>query len=309
MNREPCPRCGAERPGLGACPECGYEDPHPGVLGAYRQAAGRLREQPSLFWPFVLPTLVLVGLRVLLFLGGDLGGQASGTADVVEGLAGVLVFALGLAWYFAAIGSVVPARQEGRPRVPEGPVYVASALGAAIVASPLAGFVLLVGLTGPANLNALGLVGAVLLLLASLVAAGRAVGAPVEAALSGDWSWATLRQASRRGRERGGLGLVFLAFLALVPLVVLPGLASLVLADPWAGYLQLAASVVGLVLVGAWTGVAVAIGLSGGLEGVQRSFACPRCRAEAHVEGGRGRCPECGLEGPYYPGAGPAPGR
>lgn len=307
MNREPCPRCGAERPGLGACPSCGYEDPHPGVLGAYRQALGRLREQPSLIVPFVLPTLVLVGLRALLFVGGDVGSGAEGTADVVEGLAGVLVLFLGMGWYLAAIGSVVPAREEGGPSVPEGPVYVASAVGAALVAAPLAGFVLLVGLTGPANLDAFGLVGAVLLLLGSLVAAGRAVGAPVQAALSGDWSWATLRQASERGRENGGLGLVFLAFLMLVPLVVVPAVTSIVLSDPLAGYVQLALTVLGLVLVGAWTGLAVAIGLSGGLAGVQRRFACPYCQAEAVVEGGRGRCPECGLEGPFYPGAGPAP--
>lgn len=303
MSREVCPRCGSQRPVLGPCPECGWEDPHPGVLGAYRQAAGRLRERPGLVVPFALPTLLLLGLRGLLYLGGDLGTATGSEPDLIEGLAGVLVLYLGVAWYFAAVGSIVPAREDGGARVPEGPVYVASALGAALVAAPIAGFVLLVGLVGPANLDAFGLVGSVLLLLGSLVAAGRAVGLPVEAALSNTWSGQTVRQANERGRENGGLGLVFLAFLMLVPLAILPPLASAVLADPWGGYLQLVVTLVGLTLVGAWTGLAIALGLSGGLPNVESRFTCPRCEGEAVAQGGRATCARCGLEGPFYLGA------
>lgn len=297
MTREPCPRCGSQRPALGSCPACGYEDPHPGVLGAYRQALGDLVSHPSILLPFLLPTLLMLGLRALLYVGGDLGTRG----DVVEGLAGVLVLYLGMSWYMAAIGSVKDLEQG--PTMPGGPVYVASAIGAALVTAPLAGFVLLVGLQGPENVGALGLTAAILLLLGSLVAAGRAVGLPVEAAVSGSWSLPTLKRANRRGRENGGLGLVFLAFLLLVPLVVLPPILQAFVPDPWAGYGQLALSLAGLTLVGAWTGRAIAIGLLGGVGVVEEGFACPRCGAEAHVEGGRATC-ACGLEGPYYPGAG-----
>jgi predicted RNA-binding Zn-ribbon protein involved in translation (DUF1610 family) len=302
MTRDACPRCGAERPVLGPCPECGFEDPHPGVLGAYRQAARRIREEPSLVLPFVLPTLLLLGLRGLLYVGGEVGTAPAGEPDVVEGLIGVLVLYLGMSWYFAALGSLVPARQQGRPRVPEGPVYVGSAVAAAAVAAPIAGVVLLVGIPGPENLNAFGLVGAVLLLLGSMVAAGRSVGLPVETALSGDWSWTAVKRANRRGRENGGLGLVFLAFLMLVPLVVVPALANLLAPPALAGPLQLVVTVLGLTLVGAWTGTAIAIGQAGELAGATRTFECPRCGATARVEGGRARCQSCQLEGPFYAG-------
>lgn len=295
--RGDCPRCGSRRPTLGPCPECGYEEPHPGVLGSYRRALARLREDPRLLVPFLLPTLLLVGLRALLYVGGGVGDRGG----LVEGLAGVVVFALGLGWYLAAVGSVVPGRERGGPSVPEGPVYVASAVGAGAVAAPIAGFVLLVELQGPANVGAIGLVASVLLLLSSLVAAGRATGLPVEAALSQRWSRETLQRANRRGRENGGLGLVFLAFLMLVPLVVLPPLARLALAPPWADLAALVVGLVGLTVVGALVGVAVAVALSGGAAVVE-SFACPRCGAEARAEGGRAECGECGLEGPYYAG-------
>jgi len=300
MSREACPRCGAERPVLGPCPACGYEDPHPGVLGAYRQAAARVREEPRLIVPFLLPTLWLVGLRALSYAGGGLSGGAEAT--LLAGLADVLVLYLGVTWYFAAVGSVVPARSEGGPEVPEGPVYVASALGGAIVAAPIAAFVLVVGLAGPENLSAYGLVGAVLLLLGSLVAAGRAAGLPVEAALSKRWSWETFKHANERGREHGGLGLLFLAFLMLVPLVVVPALANLLAPPALAGPLQLVVTVLGLTLVGAWTGTAIAIGQAGELAGTTRTFECPRCGATARVESGRARCEGCQIEGPFYAG-------
>lgn len=297
MKREPCPRCGSERPTLGPCPECGYEDPHPGVLGSYRQAIGEIVAEPKLLVPFLFPTLLLFGLRGLIFVGGGFG-QAS---DLVEGLADVLTLYLGMSWYFAAIGSVTT-RPGGGPEMPAGPVYVASGIGAAFVAAPITGFVLLVGLQGPGNLGAIGLVATILLLLSSLVAAGRSIGLPVEAAISDTWSWPTLKHANERGRENGGLGLVFLAVLMLIPLVIVPALTPLVAPEPWAGYAQLVVSFIGLTFVGAWTGLAAAIGLSGGDGGIQEEFTCPRCGKQAHAQAGRARC-ECGLEGPYYPGA------
>lgn len=299
--REACPRCGAQRPSLGACPECGYEDPHPGVLGSYRRAFGELVARPSLLVPFLAPTLLIVALRLVTFLGAS-NGTAQGT--VLEGLAGVVVLFLGLTWYFVAAASVVPSREQGRPEMPAGPTYVASAAAAGLVALPLLGFVLLVGLVGPASLGALGLLGSILLLFAALVLAGRAVGLPVEAALSGDWGLSTLSAGNERARERGGLGLVFLALLLLVPLALAGPIVQAVLPEPWAGAVVLAVTVLGLTVVGAWAGLAFAIGLAGGDVGVEATFECPACGETARVEGGRARC-ECGLEGPYYPGPRP----
>jgi hypothetical protein len=266
------------------------------VLGSYRQAWGEIVDQPSLLAPFVLPTILLFALRGLLYLGGHL----SAAGRVVEGLAGVLVLYLGMSWYFAAIGSVTD-RDRAGPEVPGGPVYVASAVGAAIVAAPLAGFVLLVGLQGPQSLGAIGLLASVLLLLVSLVAAGRSLGLPVEAALSGTWSTQTLVRANDRGRENGGLGLVFLAFLLLIPLLVLPPVTQRVIPAPWAGYTQLVVSFLGLTFVGALSGSAAAIALWEGRAGVEETFTCPLCGEGARAQAGRASC-ECGLEGPYYAG-------
>lgn len=267
------------------------------MLGAYREALGRLREHPQLLFAFLLPTLLLVGLRALLYVGGSL----SGMSELVEGLAGVLVLYLGMGWYNAAIGSIVPARSKGGPQVPEGPVYLASAIAAAMVAAPLAAFVLLVGLQGPENMGAFGLMGSVLLLLGSLVAAGRSVGLPVEASLSGTWGVRTLKRGNQRAREQGGLGLVFLAFLLLVPLVLVGPLTQTLLPGTWPAYAQLAITLLGLTFVGAWAGMAIAIALSGGAVTIVREFACPQCGATASAQQGQARC-ECGLEGPFYSG-------
>lgn len=300
MSRQSCPRCGSQRPVLGPCPECGYEDPHPGVLGAYREALDVLRRRPGLLVPFLVPVAVLLATQGLLT-------TVEGTTQVAtprEVAAGLTALFLQAGWYFLVLGAIVPAVRgtEGASLVPEGPVYVAAAQGALLVVAPwalLAGILLLQPAGG---LGALALVASLVLLISTIVAAGRAVGLPVEAALSGAHGLALFRQGNRRARENGGLGLAFLALLALAVAFAGPAIAIRVLAGQASTVLMVALGSVTSWLVGAWAGAAMAIGLAGGSQVVQETFACPRCGGEARAQAGRARC-ECGLEGPYYPGA------
>lgn len=298
--REPCPRCGADRPALGACPSCGYQPQHPGVLGSYGEAARRLVDRPSLFVPFLVPTLVLFGTQVLLLEFGQAGDP--GVGGPAQAAAGLAALFLQVAWYFVAVGTVAPsARGEASLGAPDGSVFLASVLGAGIVVAPWSLIASILVVQPAGSLGALALLSAVLLLIAAVFVAGRAVGLPVEAALTDRRGRELVRAGNRRGRENGGLGLVFLALLIFGLLTLLPGVLSglgLIEASRWT---LLSVGAVTSWLLGAWIGTAIAIGLIGEEHGIEARFTCPACGREAIVEDGRARC-ECGLEGPYYQG-------
>lgn len=304
--RDPCPRCGAHRPPVGACPDCGYEAPHPGVLGAYKRAAGLLVDRPALLLPYLVPTAILAGVQTLLVASGV--PQAGGTTLAESGavLAGLFVT---VAWYLAVVGGLAPAAARSAPiGLPGGPVVRGALVGAGIVTAPWIALVGVQQFAPSGGLAAVALLASLVLLVGAVGAAGRAVGLPVEAGLHGRDGRQLVRQGNRRARENGGLGLVFLGLVlsGLLPLV--PGVVlGLGLADPNRWLLGAAGAGV-LWLVGAWVGTAIGVGLAGRTEGPEATFACPACGEQATVEDGRARC-ECGLEGPYYeaptrPGAG-----
>lgn len=293
---EPCPRCGAERDPIGRCPSCGFEPEHPGVLGSYREAGGRLVRHPRLLAPFLAPTVVLFLTQGALLRFGEAGQVASGP----QAVAGLIAMFLQIAWYLIALGVVTPVAvdpQEPFPW-PERSLLEASVGGAGFVTAPwvLIAAVLVFGPTGA--WGALGLLASVVLAMAAVVVAGRAVGLPVEAAVSHREGRGLLRAGNRRAREMGGLGLVFLGLLALMALSLVPGIVQglrLARPSPW---LWLVLGTFATWLIGAWIGVAVALGLTGAEAGRRERFTCPRCGEEAVAERGRARC-ACGLEGPY----------
>lgn len=305
MTRDPCPRCGAQRPSLGACPECGYEDPHPGVLGSFSDAVDELRDRPRLFLPFLIPTVVLVATQALLSL---VEGSGTQTVRVSEVAAGLTALFLQAGWYFVILGAIVPAvtGQRGSPEVPGGPVYVGAAQGALLVVAPWA-LLAAILLNQPSGaLGALALLASIVLLISTVVAAGRAIGIPVEAALTGASGLDLFKRGNRRARENGGLGLAFLALMSLVVAFAGPALCIAAGLGRPSPITMLVLGSVSSWFVGTWAGLAFAIGLSGGDVGVEATFDCPACGQEARVEGGRARC-ECGLEGPYYSGPGVGP--
>jgi len=268
------------------------------VLGSYKEAFGRIVDQPSLLAPFVVPTLLVAFLRLAVFSGVDPNAQGRQVDLAVYGL---VVLFLGVTWYFVAVGSIVPRSNRSVPRMPGGSVYLASTQAALIVIAPLAAFVGLMTLQPPEQLGGLGLLAAVTLLLAALVVSGRAIGIPVEAAVRGSSGFEAVSRGNARGRERGGLGLTFLALLMLVAVSVAAQLAGTVFAPPVLGAVQVALALVGVTVVGAWVGVAAAIALAGGEHAIADAFECPRCGGTARVEGSTATC-ECGLEGPYQLG-------
>lgn len=298
--REDCPRCGAERSTAGSCPECGYAPPHPGVLGAYRRALGRLAERPSLALPYLAPAIVLAAVQSLLLVTGERSTGLGGPAEAAAALGALF---LEVAWYLAALGaSVRAATSDAALELPSGGVVRAAIAGAGLVTLPwvLVAAILVVQPTGA--LGAIGLLASVLLLIAAVFLAGRAVGLPVEAALHQLPGLAVVTQGSRRARDNGGLGLVFLAMLLLATIPFVPGLLDgldLLEVGPWT--LLSAGSLISW-LLGAWIGTAIAIGLVGRSEGPETTFDCPACGRRVEVEGGRAAC-KCGLEGPFYEGS------
>lgn len=299
MTREACPRCGAERPVLGPCPECGYEDPHPGVLGAFRQAAAQLRAQPLLFFVFLIPVAVLLVTQALL-TGIESPEGVTRPGEVAAGLTALFLQA---GWYFVVVGAITPrVTGDGEASlVPEGPVYVAAAQGAALVVAPWALLATILLVQPAGSLGALALVASLLLLISTVVALGRAVGLPVEAALTGASGLDVFKRGNERARENGGLGTAFLGVLGLGAAFVVPALALTLTIGRPSSLTMIAIGSATSWLVGSWVGVAIAIGLSGG-QTISRSFACPRCGEQAEAEAGRARCTGCGIEGPYYPG-------
>lgn len=298
--REACPRCGAERPSSGTCPECGYAPEHPGVLGAYRRALGRLGQRPSLALPYLAPALVLAAVQSLLLATGE---RSTGLGGAPEAAAALGALFLEVAWYLAALGaSVHAATSDGPLELPSGGVVRGAIAGAGLVTLPwaLVATILVAQPTGA--LGAIGLLAAVLLLISAVFLAGRAVGLPVEAALHDPPGMALVTQGSQRARDNGGLGLVFLAMLLLATIPFVPGLLDgldLVQIGPWT--LLAAGSLISW-LLGSWIGTAIAIGLVGRTEGPETVFECPACGRTVEVEGGRAAC-ACGLEGPFYEGS------
>lgn len=296
--REACPRCGAERGHLAACPECGYEPEHPGVLGAYGDAARRIVQQPLLLLPFLVPALVLAGAEALLLQFGGTG--TSGVNAPAHALGGLVALFLPVAWYLTTVGIIVPAVQEmGGLAWPSGPTIFGGILGGLLVISPWALILSLLVIQAGGALGAMALLAIVLLLISAIFVAGRAVGIPVEAALNSRTGMSLFREGNRRGRENGGLGLVFLAVLAIGVVTFSAALlGEFVFTGLPDRLLFLMVAVVRWPL-GAWIGVAFAIGLVGIAEDATRRITCPACGQQATVKGGRARC-ECGLEGPYY---------
>lgn len=299
---DPCPRCGADRRAVGPCPECGYEPAHPGVLGAYREALGRIRERPSLLLPFAIPAALLLGAEAVL--AATPGGATARTGG--QALATVLAGLLVTTWYMEALALATAGLERGGtfPTWPSPSVHRASVAAALVVVAPWAAVVALVAWSPSGTLGGLALLAVFVLLVLAVFATGRAVGLPVEAALARDGDRGVLGAGNRRARENGGLGLVFLGFLVLalpsLALGIAEGLELVTLAP------SLSMGIRGVVRwgLGAWIGVAVAVGLVGAQPTPERSFTCPVCGADAVVEGGRARC-ECGLEGPYYTAGAP----
>ncbi len=298
--RDPCPRCGAERPSVGACPACGFQPEHPGVLASYARAVGELVEKPRAFVVFLVPVLVLLSVQALLFVVGD--PVPEGGLGVPGAVAGVAGFFLQVVWYLLAVAVVVPVIREGVPLgLPSGSMVGGAVAGALVVVAPWALISAILVTQQGGAWGAMGLLSAAFLLVASLFLAGRAVGMPVEGALHERSLPGVVGAGSRRGRENGGLGLVFLAVLmfALVPLSL--GVASALGGVELEPGLLVPVWGVSAWVLGAWIGAALSIGLVGEDPEAELVFTCPRCGGQAVVRSGRARC-ACGIEGPFYEG-------
>lgn len=298
--RDPCPRCGAARPSVGACPECGFEPEHPGVLASYARSVGILARTPRLLAVFLVPVLVLFLVQGLLFyVGGDVAREGLTLAGAVAGTSGLF---LQVTWYLLAVALAVPiVVEEDASWRPTGSMVRGAMAGAGLITLPWALIAAVLVVEPEGSWGAVGLLSAVFLVVGSLFAAGRAVGMPVEGALRGGSGASVVRGGSRRGRENGGLGLVFLAvcMFALVPLSL--GIASAVgVIELGAGLLMPVWGVTAWVL-GSWIGVALVVGLVGKDPEAESTFECPACGREAVAKRGRARC-RCGLEGAFYEG-------
>lgn len=243
--------------------------------------------------------MLLVTQALLTLVEG--GPRVATPAEVAGGLTALFLQA---GWYFATLGAIVPsvAGSAESIQAPSGPVYVGAAQAALLLVAPWA---LLAGilLVRPAGaLGAIALLASVVLLISTVVAAGRALGIPVEAALTGARGRELFRQGNDRARENGGLGVAFLGLLVLVVAFAVPVLALTFGLGRSSPLLAVALGAISSWLIGTWIAVAAAISLGGGATGLQTTFTCPACGSTARAQGGMARC-ECGLEGPFYNGA------
>ncbi len=297
MSQLSCPRCGEAWQALEPCPSCGYAPEHPGILGAYRQALGTLADRPGLLVGFALPVgLLLVGQVALVGLepGLEVGYP-------LVALASLAVLFLHTWWFYLVLAGTTAALHREDPA---GQVALSS-LAPSALAAGLAWLPWLV-VTGLLLWSPQGALGAVaqlatfILLIVALWVMGRAVGVPVVAGLGTGDPRQAVEQGNRRGRERGGLGVVVLFVCMLGLLLVVSAtlvVAGVVQAPLWARRTGFA---VALWLLEAWAGVAAVHALAQG-QGAARTFTCPRCGETAEAQGGRAAC-ACGLEGPFYPG-------
>ncbi len=293
-----CPRCGTGWTGLEPCPECGYAPEHPGVLGSFPRGARTLAKHPGLAIAYLVPVVLLVLAGVVLQDPGD-QRLALTVADAGVVLAVLFLHAW---WFFIAVGLTAEAVvHEHAPGLPSGPVIHSSALASLLVVLPWA------AVTGGMVWSPAGALGGVVqlvvvvLLIATLVVMGRAVGLPVAAVLGARSAGQAARHGNRRAKENGGLGFAFLFTMGAVAallLVTVLGLTDQIALPAWGQ-----AGLFSVLLLGleAWVGASLVHGLIAG-EGPTRTFTCPRCGDQATAQGGRATC-GCGLEGAYYPGA------
>ncbi len=299
MSADACPRCGADRFGEEACPSCGYEAAHPGVLGAFAQGARTVAKHPAVLVAFLAPVVVFALTRAAVLQFDADPASASPSLLVAELLAGLLQ----LTWFHLAVAAVTPIvlSRATRPCWPTGAASLACVAAASIQMAPIAVLAGLLLVPQEGAVGAVALLGVPILALVAFWLAGRMVAVPVEAAMTTSTTRQAVARGNRRGKENGGLGLVFLASLVLIllplSLAVIRATAAIQL-SPWT---VLAVASLLTWPLGAWLGTSFVHGLAGRGEGEAIAFQCPRCGEQAIGRQGRARC-ACGLEGPLYLG-------